>query len=226
MNNNTIIDLTHEIHSTIPTWDLTSGFTIKTMRDYHQCTTEVKFRSQSFELRASAGTHLDAPSHCFEGRSDISSIPLQQLIAPCVLIDVSMHMKQDYKVSLLDIEKFEDKHGQVPVDAFVIFYTGWSKFWHEPKKYHNNLQFPSVSKEVAYLLIEKNVIGIGIDTLSPDCDEKNFSVHSMMLSANKYIVENIAHADQLPPVGSTIFIIPLKIKDAAECPVRLFAQLP
>ena len=37
MQNYKVIDLTHKIHPEIPTWDLTCGYYIKTMRDYHHC---------------------------------------------------------------------------------------------------------------------------------------------------------------------------------------------
>lgn len=40
--------------------------------------------------------------------------------------------------------------------------TGWSKFWNEPSKYHNTHVFPSVSPEVAELLLERGVSALGI----------------------------------------------------------------
>ncbi len=41
-----------------------------------------------------------------------------------------------------------------------------------------------------------------------------------MLSNNKYMIENIAHADQLPPVGAYVIALPLKI-ESTEAPVRI-----
>lgn len=38
---------------------------------------------------------------------------------------------------------------------------------------------------------QKNVMGIGVDTLSPDISEP-FNVHKSILSKDKYIVENIS----------------------------------
>ena len=221
-----VIDLTHEVNPDIPTWDLTCGYYIKTMRDYKHCEGEFKFRSQCLDIRASAGTHMDAPSHCFEGGLDICDIPIDQLIAPCVVIDVTSKVHERYKVSVEDINQFEKQYGEIKPGSIVLFYTGWSRFWHEPKKYHNNLVFPSISADAAQLLLEKQVNGIGIDTLSPDCDEKGSFVHSILLGANKYIIENVAHADTLPPIGATLLVMPLRVKGAAESPVRLVALLP
>lgn len=221
MQNYKIIDLTHTVHPQIPTWDLTCGYFVKTMRDYHHCEGEFKFRSQSLDIRASAGTHIDSPLHCFEGRHDVSEIPVEQLIVTCVVIDVSKEKNAHYKATVQDIENFEEKYGQIKSRSFVIFYTGWSKFWNDPKKYHNKLVFPSVSKDAAQFLLKRDIVGLGIDTLSPDCDEKGSFVHSIILGAGKFIIENIANADKLPATDSTILIMPLKIQGAAESPVRL-----
>lgn len=220
-----IVDLTHEVHPEIPTWDLTCGYFIKTMRDYHHCEGDFKFRSQSFDIRASAGTHIDAPSHCYEGGITVSEIPIEHLIVPCIVIDVSHQKDPHYKATVQDIQEFEKKHGIIKPKSFVIFYTGWSRFWDEPKKYHNNLVFPSISADAAQLLVERNVVGLGIDSLSPDCDEKGSFVHAIILGAGKFIIENVANANKLPATGSTIFIMPLRIQGAAESPVRLIGLI-
>jgi len=221
MQNYKIIDLTHEVNPEIPTWDLTCGYFVKTMRDYRHCEGDFKFRSQDLDIRASAGTHIDSPAHCFENAPDVSEIPIEQLVAPCIVIDVSDRAHENYKVLVQDIELFEKKYHEIKSGTFVIIYTGWSRLWDQPKKYHNNLVFPSVSGDTAKFLVQKQIIGLGIDTLSPDCDEKGSFVHAIVLGAHKYIVENIAHANLLPPVGSTILIMPLKAKGAAESPIRL-----
>jgi kynurenine formamidase len=218
-----MVDLTHKVHEDIPTWDMTCGYFIKTMRDYRHCSGEFKFRSQALDIRASAGTHIDSPAHCFEGARDVSEIPLDELVSPCVLIDVSQKVLQNerYKVSIEDIENFENKHGKIKPKTLVIFYTGWSRFWNEPSRYHNNLVFPSVSAEVAEILVKREIVGIGIDTLSPDCDEKGSFVHHILLGANKYIIENVANAQSLPEIGAYILVMPLSVQGAAESPIRL-----
>lgn len=226
MENYKIIDLTHKVHPDIPTWDLTCGYYIKTMRDYRHCPGEFKFRSQALDIRASAGTHIDSPAHCFEGARDVSALKIEELMCPCVVINVAAKAHAKYKISVADIENFEKEYGIIKAGTFVLFYTGWSLWWEDPNKYHNNLTFPSVSAEAAQLLLTRNIAGIGIDTLSPDCDEKGSFVHAIILGADKYIVENIAHAHQLPPIGSYIFIMPLNVQGAAESPVRLVGIVP
>lgn len=220
-----LIDLTHPVHSEIPTWDMTCGYFVKTMRDYQHCEGVVKFRSQSLDIRASAGTHIDAPAHCFAGKADVSELPLNDLIVPGIVIDVSDKVHQNYKVLVEDIKLFENKYGVIISGTLVLFYTGWSQHWNEPKKYHNNLSFPSVSADAASLLLERNIVGIGIDTLSPDSGNSDFAVHASILGANKYILENVDQLHLLPPRGIELIVMPLKIKNAAESPIRLVARI-
>ncbi len=139
------------------------------------------------------------------------------------MIDVSDKAPETYCLSAQDVEDLEKGFGQSPAKSFVIALTGWGKRWQDPNKYRNNLVFPAISKEAAHLLLKRAVVGIGIDTLSPDRPENGFPVHAAMLGAGKYIVENIANAETLPPTGSYSLALPMKIVDGTEAPVRLIA---
>ena len=120
-----------------------------------------------------------------------------------------------------DVLQFERVYGNIPHGAFVIIYTGWSKRWSQPEKYRNEKIFPSISIEAAEHLLSRNIVGLGIDTLSPDAFGSQFPVHSLILGAGKYIVENVANADQLDPIGSFIFALPIKVFEGTEAPMRL-----
>ncbi len=75
-------------------------------------------------------------------------------------------------------------------------------------------------------LWERGVSALGIDTLSPDRPEDGFPVHRLFLGADKIIIENVAHLDSMPPAGSFVMVLPMKIKDGTEAPVRLVGLLP
>lgn len=221
-----IVDLTHELNPTIPTWEKSSGFEAKMMLDYSDCTTDVKFRVQYFCMNAGIGTHIDSPAHIIQGAQTIDQLDLQKLIAPCVVINVADKATKDYSLSVEEVLDFEKKYGQISAGSFVIIHTGWSRLWSDANKYHNNHLFPSVSVPAAELLISRQIVGLGIDTLSPDSPGNNFLVHKALLGSGKYIVENIANADALPPIGSQIICLPLKVCQGTEAPVRLIALLP
>ncbi|MSU56480.1 MAG: cyclase family protein [Candidatus Taylorbacteria bacterium] len=218
-----LIDLTYELSESVPSWDNHADFALSTVTDYHDCTVPDLFRIQKINAGLSLGTHMDAPAHCIPDGRTIEELKLKELVADCVVIDVSREADEKYLILPSAILKFEKKHGEIPAHSLVIFYTGWSKHWDNPEKYHNNHAFPSVDVSAADMLVKRGIVGIGIDTFSCDTGKGGFPVHRVILGADKYLVENVANADALPPTGAKVFVLPLKIKDAAEAPVRLIA---
>lgn len=221
-----IIDLTHTLNDKIPTWSGGCGFQHDIKLDYQDREGDVGFRVQQIKMHAGIGTHMDAPAHVVPGGLTIADISLTNLVAPCICIDVSEVTHEKYSVSTSDIKAFEDVHGQIPFGACVMIYTGWDRFWHQENAYRNNHQFPSVSGDAAEFLLERGIVGLGIDTLSPDRPMDGFPVHKTLLGAGKYIIENAANLGALPQVGATLFALPLKTQGGTEAPMRLVALKP
>lgn len=221
LKNILFICLTHTLHQDIPTWDGSCGFKMHMKMDYEQgC------RVQGLSMNAGIGTHMDAPAHFGKGAADIAALPLDQLIVPVVVINVEKKADQDYFISKDDVIHFEKQYGKIKEGSLVIGYTGWSKRWHDVHAYRNvdaqgAMHFPGWSIAAAQLLLERGIVGLGIDTLSPDGGDCTFPVHHLLLPAGKYLVENVAHADQLPPCGAYVLVMPLKMAEATESPVRL-----
>jgi len=67
------------------------------------------------------GTHLDAPIHFFEGGWTTEQIPLEQLIAPAVVIDVTGRAAadRDYRTTRDDVLQFEKAHGPIARGTIV-----------------------------------------------------------------------------------------------------------
>ena len=173
-----VVDLTHELHPNIPTWDLKCGFQCDTKHDYSEFADSIyKFRVNHLSMNAGIGTHMDSPAHCIEGGLSIHQLELDNLIANCIVIDVSAEADEKYTVMPDIIRVHEAKYGKIPANSFIIFNTGWSKHWGDPQKYHNQYRFPSISATTATLLLEREVVGIGIDTLSPDRPEDGTSTY-------------------------------------------------
>lgn len=115
---------------------------------------------------------------------------------------------------------YEKKYGKISQNCFVLIYTGWSQYWQQPEKYRNQLQFPSVSLDAAQLLLERKIVGLGIDTLSPDTPMSGYPVHQVILGAGLYLVENVANTHLLPPFGAYSLALPLSIRGGTEAPMR------
>jgi kynurenine formamidase len=221
-----IKDLTQPLSPSIPTWNGSCGFCLELKKDYDQL-----FRVHQMKMHAGIGTHMDAPSHRIRGGSSIADIPVEQLVVPICMIDVSAKAVADYEVSVQDVRDHEAEHGLIPSDALVIAFTGWSRFWRDADAYRNvdtsgRMHFPAFSAESAELLLKRNISGIAIDTLSPDCLDPDFTVHQLILGAGKYIIENIADCSQLPPRGSYAVALPLRAENSTESPMRIIALIP
>ena len=217
------IDLTHTLDENIPTWEDGCGFQHHIQLDYAACPSKVKFKIGQLKMPAGIGTHLDAPAQCIPGGMTVDQLAISQLVAPCVVIDVSADAHELYYFSTDDIYRFEKQFFPIPPGTFVMIKTGWERFWQEPGKYRNHYRFPAVSRDAALMLIEKQVCGLGIDTLSPDRPEDGYPVHQLWLQAGKFIVENAANLNNLPIIGSFIMPVPIKVKQATEAPIRLLA---
>lgn len=211
------VDLTHELSDKTPAWSEEGGFK-------HTDITAGNFLVQHLDMIAGIGTHIDAPIHCFPKGKTIAELPLNTLITPCVVINVSPEAHEGYIVEMAAIERFEKQYGPISKNTFVIFYTGWDRLWAQPDKYRNNLRFPTVSKQVAEYLVARDIAGIGIDTLSPDGPDSGFPVHQALLGSDKYIIENIANSCHLPPAGSYILALPIKTS-GSEAPIRLLGMI-
>lgn len=214
------IDLTHPLNPHVPTWGGSCGFCLEIKKDYDKL-----FRVQQIKMHAGAGTHMDAPSHRFKEGHSIADIPLDQLFVEACKIDVS-EAHADYEISVEDIKKYENSYGTIPTKSLVIGFTNWDRFWNDPNAYRNEdsngqMHFPAFSKEACEVLLKRDVVGIAIDTLSPDCLDHDFPVHKMLLGEGKYIIENIANAAKLPFKGSYVIALPMRAEEATEAAIRI-----
>lgn len=221
-----IVDLTQTLFKNVPTWGGSCGFCLEIKKDYDQL-----FRVNRLQMDAGIGTHMDAPCHLIKGGLAIEKIQIDQLITQACVIDVSTKIDADYEISIEDIEMYERTYGLIPKGSVVIAYTGWSRFWSDVVAYRNldvngQMHFPAFSAQAAEMLLTRDIAGIAIDTLSPDCLDSSFPVHRLILGAGKYIIENIGDCAQIPPKGAYIIALPLKLQDASESPLRLIALIP
>ena len=216
-----LVDLTYTLTKDSPSWTGGCGYKPEIKLDYDQCGSDVKFRIQQVKMHAGIGTHIDTPAHCISGGKTVEALDLGNLCARLIIIDVSAKMHERYSVTVDDLiaanENFKD--------AFVLIKTGWGKFWDDSKQYHNNHIFPSVSGDAAQYLVKKGINGLGIDTLSPDRPEDGFPVHSAVLGAGKYIVENVCIPNTLSTTSGYIMALPPKLSGCTEAPIRLVALI-
>lgn len=220
-----VIDLTHALHEGVPNWTGECGFHSRIEIDY-----EEGCRIVHYDLTAGIGTHMDAPSHFLPDGEHIADLETKNFVVPLCLIRVSSNKNPDILVSAEDIQNYEVEHGQIPFRSLVIADTGWAKYWEDSDRYRNvdsdgDMHFPGFSSQSVELLLQRNIVGVGIDTLSPDGGNTEFPVHHLLLNQGKYIIENVAHLDQIPPSGAWAIALPPKIYQGTESPCRMIALM-
>ena len=81
-----LLDLTYPLDEQAVFWPTNKPFTWqkaawgKTAKGYW-------YASGDFSMSEHGGTHIDAPIHFGEGKQSVDAIPLQNLVAPAVVID-------------------------------------------------------------------------------------------------------------------------------------------
>ena len=227
-----IIDLTYALNDQNAYWPAPNyePFKLKTI-----ATLEANgVLSKAISSPEHLGTHLDAPNHFEKNQPSVDQIKPENLFAPGVVVDVSMQadVDADYQATVRDLTNWEQQHGRIPHGAVVLLHTGWGQFWTNFARYKNQdvmgkLHFPGYSADAArWLVKERQVKGIGIDTLSMDPGlSKDFAVHHIVNSAGRYGLENVAQLDQLPPRGFHLVVAPMKIETGSGGPTRIFAIL-
>lgn len=223
-----IIDLTHTLSENIPVHPLKTPFTRKVRAHY-----EHKACYEDIFLSSGIGTHMDAPRHFYADGKSIAEIPLEKCCGFACVLHLSEFVKDnaDYEIGAKDILHFEKAHGTIPAHAIVLAHTGWDRYWMQEKYINVDAKgiahFPGFSQSAAKLLLERNVNGVGIDTTGIDVGcAKDPLAHSLLLQKNLFLVEGLANLSKLPATGCFVYILPVKIKDAPESPVRAMGIFP
>jgi kynurenine formamidase len=234
----TVVDLSHPFDSdtlywpTSPTrFDLTTLASGVTEGGWF-------YSANSFCTPEHGGTHLDAPIHFARGRRTADQIPVRQLVAPAVVIDVSKAAADDadYRLAPAEVRAWEKKHGTIPGGAIVLLRTGWSGRWPDRKRYFgddapgdaSNLHFPSFGAGAAALLVRDRRVGaLGVDSASIDHGpSKDFPVHRLAADANVPGLENLTGLAALPESGAWVIALPMKITGGSGGPLRAVALVP
>jgi len=233
-----VVDLTHPFDEQTIYWPTSpSSFQLNRLA-YGKTEGGWFYASNAFCTPEHGGTHLDAPIHFAEGKRTTDQVPVEQLIGPAAVIDVSAKAAADadYRLTPEDVRAWEAKHGPIPAGAIVLLHTGWGARWPDRKRYlgddkpgdASNLHFPSYGAESARYLVEQRKVGaLGVDTASIDHGaSKDFIVHQIALGANVPGLENVANLEALPATGAWVIALPMKIAGGSGGPVRIVALVP
>lgn len=232
-----IVDLTYAFGPQTVYWPTGKGFQLDTVA-HGKTAAGFFYAANNFCSAEHGGTHMDAPIHFAEGKAAADQVPVGAGIGPIARIDVSAQAAADadYRLTVADLQAWEQRHGRLPDGAIVIMYSGWGARWPDRKRYLGtdvagdtaNLHFPGFSRAAAEFLIrERRIDAIGVDTPSIDHGpSQDFIVHQIINGANKPGFENLANLDRVPAAGATLIALPMKIEGGSGGPLRAIALLP
>jgi len=184
------------------------------------------------------GTHFDAPVHWITGKdlpnNTCETIPVQRLIGPACVIDVSKDVaaNEDYLLMPERVEAWEKEHGRIPKNSWVLLRTDWSKRT-DANAFLNvksdGPHSPGFHKSTSELLArDRDILGVGVETVGTDAGQAGtfdppFPNHSTMHGNGKFGLASLRNLDQLPATGAIVIAAPLKIMNGSGSPLRVLA---
>jgi arylformamidase len=205
------IDLSHTITTHMPQWRGDEQPLVIHRRSEHGPGTH---RASSLEMGCHVGTHIDAPSHFLAGAKGVDEMPLQRFVGPALVLHLADGAGACMAPGPLPASVLEE-HDLTEVD-FVLFHTGWDRFWGEPSYYQ---EWPYLSEELAENLVAAGLKGVGLDT--PSLDVYNgHRAHDMFAAAGLINIENLCGLERAPARGGELLVLPLKLHDTEASPVR------
>jgi len=190
------------------------------------------FYGQIWNFWEHTGTHLDVPAHFIVGGRTTPQLTLDELMAPIAVIDISERAatNPDTVVTTDDLRRYERGHGRIKPGTLVAMNSGWDARAGSEAAYRNTdasgtMHFPAFSEDaVEWLIAERSIGAIGVDTLSLDPGNATaFVAHVALLSRNKFGIENLANLGAIPPKGATAFVGVIPWEDGSGGPARVVA---
>ena len=162
---------------------------------------------------------MDAPAHVREDGITLDKFGADKFVGKAIVVDCSDLSEGD----TIDISYINKYKGVIEDAEFVLFKTGWDKYW-DTEKYYG--KFPVISEEVADYLISSNKKGIGLDVISIEAIEsEDLPMHHKVLKNNLVIIENLCNLDQIGSDLFTFCALPLKFINSDGASTRAIAIL-
>lgn len=184
-------------------------------------------RLRMLTLGAHTGTTLQLFGPSDQRGPTLEDLSPRDLLLPAVCLDLRdlAQDRADYRLSVATIEAWEQAYGLIPPGAAVLLATGWDMRWGDAAAYLNldlsgRPAVPGLEADaLALLLGPRQARAVGFDTLAAHL------VATSQVAYNRpwLLIENLTSLEQLPPIGATLVLGPLKIQAALAGPVRALA---
>ncbi|HMQ32056.1 MAG TPA: cyclase family protein [Chloroflexaceae bacterium] len=223
-----VADLTHVLGTQFPSFSGQPAFRIEQAVSFE----EDGYYGSNISYWEHIGTHMDAPVHFNRDGLFVDQLPIESLIAPAAVINIGERAARDPDTVVTpdDIRAWERRHGRLPDGAVVLMASGWGARADSSERFRNadaggTLHFPGFGKPaIDFLLTERRITGIGVDTISLDHGPSaDFAVHFTLLGTNRWGLEGVANLEAIPPSGTTLIVGAPKVAAGSGGPSRVMA---
>jgi len=225
-----VLDLTHPLFEGFPTFDGSKWFKTEKMLTF----AKEKLNINRWTLVEHTGTHMDAPLHFTADGHSVDEIPVTDFVVPLAVVDISQRAQDNPDTALTpdDIRSWEAANGRLPDGCCVVMNSGWHRLLESPKFTGRDdagrNHIPGFHAETAHMLLtERNVKGIGVDTLSLDTGMETrggaFPVHYAWLGSGRWGVEAVANLDVVPAKGAILVLGGPKVRGSTGGASRVIA---
>jgi arylformamidase len=162
----------------------------------------------SLHLSSHTGTHIDAPSHYLKTGDTIDTIPLENLLGTCRVIDLS---RTD---GIIPLSSLVNMIGDEKRILLKTSFSGKNRFIEN---------YPSLSLDAARYLVSCGVRCIGIDSPSIESYHCDGNVHRHLLNNNCSIIE-LLDLEGVPEGVYEMIALPLRLTGLDGAPARVILR--
>jgi len=204
-----IHDISVLLHNGIPTWPGDPKFSMSLASSIAKGNVVNLTR---LDMGAHTGTHMDAPCHFLRDGSGIDELPLEVLIGPCRVFDLS-DMTGHISPEVL---KTCDLNGVTR----VLFKTRNSRHWANGDEEFDK-EFVAITGDAAAQLVHQGIQLVGVDYLSVEAfGSKQHPTHDTLLEARVVIIEGL-NLSEVTAGDYELIALPIKLKGSDGAPARV-----
>ena len=202
-----VIDLTHPISADMPVY-----FRWHPKTDLEKTATysENRCEVRRLSIGSHSGTHIDAPSHVFEGKPTLDQYDPALWYVDAQVLDFTGRGPKEAITSNELQRKFRTK------GIGVIVKTGWDVHFGEKDYYAT---YPPISNEAAEYLVEMKIPVLAADT------PFTLDVHYIVLKHGIPLITNLNNTSRLSEGMVKLIAAPLLIKGGDGAPARVLAVI-
>lgn len=208
----TLHDITRSISAGTVVWE---GDPLPNLRRVQSLDAGDSYNLTRLDISAHTSTHVDAPLHFVSGGAGVERLPLDVLVGPAWVADLSgcaeIHAADLVSAAIpVGVTRLLLKTGSMPEASTPVF---------DPN-------FAALALDGARWLLERGVRLVGIDTISIESYASvnaSSAVHHALLEAGLIIIENL-ELSAVTAGAYRLTCLPLKLVGADGSPARVILE--